>query len=500
MDPALLDAVARLAAGNAPRSLAPTPATAPDEPTASDPADPDPSTDPSTPDPATATAEPGDEEEVPETPASSAASAWLEVAADVLGGADVLTLPYGNVDVGAALTVKPSLLELARAQQSTVLASLGIEAEPVLAAPGGYVDARIAGAAPDDVPLLVSDRFFDDKAPVLGDLDGHELIVTSSGAEQGSPGPGPSISAVGLRQRLLAEAAVRALPAPAADVVLAGEEPAPSVSGEPLVVVLPTDWRLSTAEQFFSGLDPDWISFGDLRTATGSLPTEQVSATDLVLPVARERRELEPDTFEAAADLIDTGDTLQRVLVGNTRLGARVTEQALSALSYSLRREQRTARSSLALSRGWLDAKLGSVTISASSGVTLSGDSGTFVVTLEQRARRGRDGQHRGPQRPRAEHQDGRAARARRPEPHQRAARRQHHHQPGAQRDPRRHRRRRRAPRRHRRMSRSARSWSATSSGSSSGSGSARSSSRSRCGCGAGSSPRRDAARAQSPT
>lgn len=380
VDPALLDAIGRLAAGNAARSLAPTSGRATDEPAGT----PSPDAEPTAPETTSGTpgADPDPEAEaVPDTPVALAARDWLAQAADVFGAGEVLTLPYGDVDAGATQRFAPALLDLALAQESQVAASLGIESRRVLAAPGGYVDADTVAATPDDTPLIVSDRFLEAPAPGVALLDGHTLIVTSAAAAQGSPGPGRSVTAVGLRQRLVAEAAVRALP-DQADADDQDDADAPvSASGQPLVVVLPTDWNLDSAPEFFDGLQPDWVTFGPLAAATRTAPTQAITLDDFA-DVAQDRRQLELETVEVARELIAAGDTLQRVLVGNNSLGARVTEQALSTLSYSLRRQQRTARSSLALSLSWLDTRLGSVEVAASSGVTLSGDSGTFVVTL----------------------------------------------------------------------------------------------------------------------
>ncbi|MGA8845524.1 MAG: DUF6049 family protein [Nocardioides sp.] len=391
VDPALLDAIGQLSSGNPPRSLSPSGPVASPVPTSSASSDAGSGASPApgelaSPGPASSSPVPtagtdadadagegdGDSAEtLPDTPAGLAARDWLRQVSPLLRRGEVLTLPYGNIDIGGALRSDPALLDLARAQEGTVLTALGIESEPVNAAPGGYVDAATARAAPTDVPLLVSDRFLTANVPNIAGIGGNELIITSSGAAQGSPGPGRSLTPVGLRQRLLAEAAVRSLPA---------SDDEGSVGGEPLVVVLPTDWRLSAAEQLFDRLPAEWIDYGSLSEATDDQPVQQISAEDLL--VVSDRRELEPETFVAARELIDTGVTLQRVLVENNALGARVTEEALSGLSYSVRGQQRGVRSSLALSRTWLSARLGSVQISASSGVTLSGDSGTFVVTL----------------------------------------------------------------------------------------------------------------------
>jgi hypothetical protein len=379
VDPALLDAIGRLAAGNAPRSLEPTRARDADPaaeavPSDATTTDPVPGATSSGDDESEQPAPSGDEDAAEVTPAVRAARSWLAAAEDAFTGAEVLTLPYGNLDVGAALSASPALLDLARSQQSAVLEALGIDGRPTLASPDGYVDPAEVGAAKPGDALLVSDRYLQAPAPAVVRLDGHELVVTSDGATQGSPGPGRSLTAVGLRQRLLAEAAVRARPVREAGSPL-------SPAGQPLTVVLPTEWDLGTADEFFDGIEPSWISFTGLSSATSSASTGVISAADLVEPEATKRR-LQPETFAAVRSLIDTGDTLQRVLVDNSTVGARVTEEALSAISYSLRGRQKVARTALSLARGWLDARLSGIEIIASSGVTLSGDSGTFVVTL----------------------------------------------------------------------------------------------------------------------
>jgi hypothetical protein len=416
VDPALLDAIGRLALGNPARSLAPSSVPTDDEPaepTGLDPSGaPDDGTDDGTDGGADGVSDDGtedgsgDEEPATDSPVALAAQEWLAVAGEVFTAGEVASLPYGNPDVAATERVDPGLLDLALAQESEVLAALDVDQVPVLAHPAGYVDAELVEAAPDGVPLLVADRYLARGAapeetdgtegaedpdgtdapeaaiasagstPALASVEGQPLVVTSSGAEKGSPGPGRSITAVGLRQRLLAEAAVRALPGP------------DGIRGAPLVFRLPTTWDLSTAEELFDGLSPSWLDVDPLSAVIEGATARTVPVEDLPSPdpsggdVGGPGRALEPETVEAVEDLIVTGDTLQRILVDNTELGARVTEEALSGLSYAVRRQQRTARTSLVLSRSWLDTRLGSVEVAASSGVTLSGDSGSFLVTL----------------------------------------------------------------------------------------------------------------------
>ena len=69
-------------------------------------------------------------------------------------------------------------------------------------------------------------------------LLGHEVVLTSTGAEAGGPGPTASHDPLALRQRLLSEAALR----------LEADDTAP------LVVTLPTVWRGEDAASFFTDL------------------------------------------------------------------------------------------------------------------------------------------------------------------------------------------------------------------------------------------------------
>ena len=275
-------------------------------------------------------------------------------------------MPYGNLDVPAVVAHDPALLPLARAQQSTVLDDLGITTSPVLAAPGGYVDAASVRASGDDTRILVGDDVVPGRLPAVADLDGHSMVVTSSGAMQGSPGPGSALTVIGLRQRILAEAAIRAL---------TRDQP-------PLTVMLPTTWALGSSAEFFSGLDADWLDLETVSSIQDSTPATSVTDDDLDYPAVQQRRQLDPLTFDTADSLIDRGATLQRVLTQNTEVAGSVTEQALTALSYSARRSQASTRESMVRSRDWLDDRLGQVRITASAGVTLSSASGTFLVSV----------------------------------------------------------------------------------------------------------------------
>ncbi len=354
VDPALIDAVGTLADGNLPRTLATASGSESEASAAPTGAPTSPESSP-TPAPSAAT-----------RAASRAAAAWIDALPAAFSGNEVLSVPYGNVDVPAAQRSAPELLALALAQRSTVLEELEISTPPVLTAPGGYLDAESIAAAGRGSRVLVSDDLLTGATPGVGELGGQRLVVSSTGAAEGSPGPGPALSAVGLRQRILAEAAVRAIKA----------------DQEPLTVVLPTEWALDSAAEFFGGLDVDWLRLQTLSNLQAQTQPETISTDQVDYPELEERRELAPATFEAAKSLISAGDTLQRVLVGNNTVAGALTEEALTRLSYAARKNQVAARESLAQSQAWVDEQLQQVRITASSGVTLSSDSGSFLVSL----------------------------------------------------------------------------------------------------------------------
>ncbi len=356
VDPALLDAVRRIAAGNPARSLAPT----------IQPTNPDgtPSESP--------TEEPdeGDEPEEPEplTPEQQTAADWLSDLEPLLRAHQLLTLPYGDLDIAGATDHDPALIELAGTQASSVLSEWEITGTPIIGSPSGYLDVGTIGASDVGTPVLMSDQAFVGDPPGVADLDGHKLVVASSAVSSGGPGPGDRIGGIGLRQRILSEAALRLL----------------DPGREPLVVVLPKGPSSADADDFFAGLDVRWLDLTSLTRATArDGPT--VEPDDIDYPVRQDKFELDLETFRAADDLVADGNALQNLLTLNDRVGAEVTEEALTGASYSARRSQLASRLGLNRSRDWVQDKLGAVRIGAPPGVTLSSASGDFVATITNR-------------------------------------------------------------------------------------------------------------------
>ncbi len=356
VDPALLDAVRRLAIGNPARSLAPTiEPTAPGEEPSPSPTDgPD----------------DGDGAESVErvTREQEAAAAWLTELEPLLRTQQLLTLPYGDLDLAGAADHDPALIELAGAQASTLLADWGISGTPVIGSPSGYVDVGTIQASDPETPVLVSDQAFVGDPPGVANLDGHKLVVASSAAATGGPAPGERINGIGLRQRILSEAAVRML------------EP----GRHPLVVVLPNSLTSERAVEFFEGLDVRWLDLTTLSRAAAR-DGRKVEPDDIDYPARQDELALDPETFRAADDLIADGEALQNLLTLNDRVGAELTEEALAGVSYTARQSQIASRTGLNRAVNWVQDKLRSVEIGAPPGVTLSSASGDFVATITNR-------------------------------------------------------------------------------------------------------------------
>ena len=367
VDPAVLVAIARLASGNAPRSLDP-------DPTVLDQAD-TPSESP-TDEP---TSEPG-ETLVPPAPEATegrseedraladAAAAWLTRFTGLLGSSPVLALPFGDLDVSAAVRNDPARYGQALARSTEVMAALGVTAELAVAPTNDLLSPEAIAATPADVTILLGDNAF--AAPPRSSnsvvrLLGHKVVVTSTGAEAGGPGPTPARDPLALRQRLLSEAALR----------LANDDTAP------LVVTLPTVWRGEDAEVFFDDLDRPWLEV----VAAGSLADRSaagVPATSLAYSDSDVDAELDAASFIIAARATEAAGLLEQVLTLQTTVEAQVRDEVLVTLSEQHRRAPRLAQAAAGRISDSLRSELDKIEIEAPTTVTLSSDSGKIGTTL----------------------------------------------------------------------------------------------------------------------
>ncbi len=360
LDPALIDAVRNLAKGNPGRNMSATDEG--EEPEESGSSSPSPSTlQPSSPSSTDTAAEATDEEA---EAAKEASTDWLGRLEDALAGHNLLALPYADPDLSALATSDPDLLATARERTTSSLAALGIKATPAVAPPTGYLDRAAVNLLEPGAVNLVSDKMFRGTAPVIADLDGHEMIVASSGAAAGGPGPNDPVDAISVRQRIVSEAALR------------------RGSGKPLVVVVPDEWHPpQTGASFVAPWQKAaWISPSSLTEAVFDQKATEVTAENLRYPRREMKAEISTERIRAANDLIDAGDTLQRILTHNDEVASDVVGEALTTTAYSARKGETDAAAN-ALDR--INSELASITVNVPPKVILSSmKGGEFQVTL----------------------------------------------------------------------------------------------------------------------
>lgn len=369
LDPAVPDAVRQLADGNPARTVTPVP----------DPDAPSPSGDPSD---GGGDAEADGEEPDTDTPLARAARSWLVQAESELGDDTVAELPYGDPDLAAAADALPSLYRSAREQAGAEVTSWDLDTLPVAGSPDGYLDTTGIAGVDDGAALLLGEQMFPRESfsarpPVGGLIDDRPVVVVSTAAASGGPGPDPRLAPVALRQRILAETVIRLL--------RAGER-----DPDPLVVVLPPTVSAAGASGFWAGLDVPWVNLTGLdelvvppgASADGKVAADrQIDPTELTYPAEQEEDELPGSVLVETGQLIRAARSYQSILGDDYTIGGELVREALTGSSYSQRGDA-LASSRLMSTRLWVEEQLEGVSIEAPNGVTLSGTSGGFNVSV----------------------------------------------------------------------------------------------------------------------
>ena len=356
VDPSVVDAARRLAAGNPGRFLGPTV----DEGEADGDASQSPSPSP------TPEGETDGQDLTPrQQAAADAATTWLERLHAGLEGSEILTLPYGDVDVAASAAHDRRTYRQARKRSSGDLLPWGLPTTPAVSSPSGYLDApglRLAGA---DATVLLTDRMFGPRAPAVAHVAGRTVGVTSSGAVAGGPGPDERQASLAMRQRIVSEAAIRLL----------------TPGRKPVIAVLPASWTPESASTFWQGLDLDWLNLTTVASAMQRAGTD-VPVRRLTYPDRQAELQLDASSFAATDALVRAGDTLQNLLTVNDQVAAEVRDEAWTDLSYWTRLQPERARASADRSRTWIETQLRGVTVDAPRAVILSSGSGRFAATV----------------------------------------------------------------------------------------------------------------------
>ncbi len=202
----------------------------------------------------------------------------------------------------------------------------------------------MAGLTIADLPkegtVLLEDTAVRGAAPAAATVNGRPVVLSSSGAAEGGPGPADPLSSLALRQRVLSEAALRVLD-----------------DQEPLVVQLPsgTDHH-GLSPSFFSGLEAPWLRLTTLDSATGGT-APPLSGARLRSPGPDSGR-LGAGLYDEANQVIGDGTTLQSILIGNTVLRRQIFDETTSNASYAAARDPFTALRRVRSTADWVNGNL----------------------------------------------------------------------------------------------------------------------------------------------
>jgi hypothetical protein len=184
---------------------------------------------------------------------------------------------------------------------------------------------------------------------------------------EGGPGPTPRQSGLALRQRILADAAVRAL----------GDR-------QPLVVRLPFQWSAPDAADLVSGLAQTWLEPAGLIDTAATQLSQEVPVGDVATSLDEADAAVPDELFDSVEEAIERSGPLERIL-GTEHLVTQVTADALISLSY-MRRD--VPYDGAALVSSWITGQLNRVRVQGPRSVTLSGSSGRFAATVTNRLSR----------------------------------------------------------------------------------------------------------------
>lgn len=364
VDPAVPDAVARLVGGNLPRFLGDTTTPTPGGRASAGPGA-------ASDTPPSEVVEPGDEETAaqaaPPNPAATPGASWLTRLQEALSDDQVLTLPYGDPDLAAIASHAPEFYDRAVRRGGTELDRWRVRTQPAVAAPEGFLSVDSLSVLSGDETVLLTDAALDPaEVRASATIEGRRVLFASSATALGGPSPGDPLSEIALRQRFLAEAAVRLL----------------FHERTPLLLVLPPDFVPDSPTAFWPGLDAPWLTLTGTDDLGGG---RRIDPDQIQYPVEQELTELDPENFTAAEELITAGRTLDTVLPLNDEIAGEVLDEALTSLSYTERDRTIESRRDSGAAVGWIDRRLERVRLRAPRGVTLSSALGSFATTVTNR-------------------------------------------------------------------------------------------------------------------
>lgn len=305
---------------------------------------------------------------VPPVPKAQRANAedWLRRVTEGLTGHPVLGLGYADPDIAALARRDPSLLAKAAALATTRFDSYGIPVTSAVAPVYGWLDQAALPRLGKSALVLASDHGHPHPRTRWHSAGGQELVLSDGLAESGGPAPGSQLTALALRQRIVSDAALRAL---------AGIH-------STMVVVLPPRWDPGPSwrsADFFAQLNTSWLQLATLTRDARSRPVLPIA---LAYDATQRKAELGTLNLQTTRSLIATGQLYRQLLTNANDTAAEMTGTALTASSYFAREDRLASRTQVLAASTAMTRVLDAVKVIGSDFVTMSGSSGSLTVTL----------------------------------------------------------------------------------------------------------------------
>ncbi|HEX2895841.1 MAG TPA: DUF6049 family protein [Marmoricola sp.] len=294
------------------------------------------------------------------------AARWLAQVGDAATWQRVLGLGYADPDTAALSRRRPQLIDLAAKESAAAFKRLGIDSAPAVAPPSGWLEDGALHSIPQDTTILVSDHAAPRTRTHWRTPERQDLVFTDEQAASGGPGPTPPLDALAVRQRIVSDAALRAI----------------GGWSSPMVVELPANWDPGPdwqAADLFGGLNVPWLDLLPLDQAPRNTPVFDAA---LGYPASERRAEIGMANVSAARTLTSTASVMDELLRSTNDVKHGLTGIALEAVSLNARRDQLRARSQVLAANATMRGRLDEVSVVGTDFVTLSGGAGTITVTL----------------------------------------------------------------------------------------------------------------------
>jgi Family of unknown function (DUF6049) len=314
------------------------------------------------------------------------AESWQEAYAAATDGDQLFLLPYANPDLPAIASAGENLA--AESASEAVDATrewatrAGVTGVPEIAWPGsGVADdatlAALASAGAHSVVLsadAVEPSTDAVSAQVRTGQKTLEAVITDDGLEaaiDSALGADPAAGVTALRQAWLAETAL---------VALAADDETPVA--QPLVAAPPYGWQPSAAVA--KALVEVWTTTPWVRPATLADLPAPVQGTQVLLDSAASATppQLPRENVAAATDLQRASASYAALLAEPQALTAALPLSTLRAMATAWRAALETGATYAATATGMVSSRLSQVAVLIPESVTLSGDKGTFPLTV----------------------------------------------------------------------------------------------------------------------